>query len=168
MLYSAKFLRRIIFTVFTDLSLTVKIKFLKTFRLNCSGGRGMVWTSRAAWHSIVVSQQTLPDSGGHLRKFLQCPLRLSMGTRLQLERCSWWAPMNETEKTPDEVRPWAKHFDLEASSWGWGIWSTNSVHNHLKWVWLMRIPSSTKFISAKICKMLIRENVVPRKFGTIR
>ena len=37
--YSAKFLRCIIFTVFTDLSLTAKIKFLETFH---SGGCGMV------------------------------------------------------------------------------------------------------------------------------
>ena len=40
---SAKFLRRIIFTVFADSFGTAKIKLLETFRLNFLGVRGIVW-----------------------------------------------------------------------------------------------------------------------------
>ena len=43
LLYSAKFLRRIIFTVFADSSHTTKIKFFKTFQLNNSRLCGMIW-----------------------------------------------------------------------------------------------------------------------------
>ena len=65
------------FHSFRGFVLHVKIKLLETFRLNFPesmvqcGNRmiaiplcSIAWTSRATWHCIVVSKQTLPDSWG--------------------------------------------------------------------------------------------------------
>ena len=75
----------------------MKIKFLKTFQLNCSGVRGMVWQQNDSYstsallllrgrqeqHGMLLFQsERFQIPGGRLCKFLQCPLCLSMGRRL--------------------------------------------------------------------------------------
>ena len=54
LLYSTKFLRRIIFAVFADSSGTANIKLLKTFRLNFLGVRGIVWKQYDSYSTFAV------------------------------------------------------------------------------------------------------------------
>ena len=52
--YSAKFLRRIIFAVFADLSGTAKIKLHETFQLNFPGVCGIVWKQYDSYSTFAV------------------------------------------------------------------------------------------------------------------
>ena len=54
LLYSAKFSRRIIFTVFADSSGTTKIKLLESFRLNFLGVRFIVWKQNDSYSTFAV------------------------------------------------------------------------------------------------------------------
>ena len=96
---SAKFLRRIIFTVFADSSRTVKIKLLETFRLNFPGVRGIVWKQNDSYSTFAVlrgrqeqhgtlllfQSERFQIPGGRHRNFLRRQLHLSMGRCLWLE-----------------------------------------------------------------------------------
>ena len=52
--YSAKFSRRIIFTVFADLSSTTKIKLHETFQLNFPGVCGIVWKQYDSYSTFTL------------------------------------------------------------------------------------------------------------------
>ena len=124
--YSAKFLRRIIFLVFADPSRTAKIKFLETFQLNCSVVRGMVWKqnnrySAIAWTSeqhstLSFLSERFQIPGGHLRRFLRSPLRLSLGRRLCLRSVVGELQRTKPRRLQTKFAPEQKHLDPEASS----------------------------------------------------
>ena len=112
---------------------TMKIKLLETFQLNCSGVLGLVWKQNNSYSTFAIlcghhkqhgtlslfQSERFQVHGDSLPKFLWHPLHLSLWRRPQLERCSWWAPTNETKKMKFA---WAKKkncLDLEGSSCAW-------------------------------------------------
>ena len=86
-----------------------------------------------------------------------------MGRCLRLERCSWLASMNETEKTPDEVCPRAK------TLWSGSKQLRMALEAQIVYATAPKVgmanenPSSTKFISAKFARCRSVKIFVPRK-----
>ena len=122
--YSAKFSRCIIFTVFADSSGTVKIKLLKTFQLKCSRVRG-VWSGNITiaiplLHCVDVKGNMALDcyfKANATRWFLEARFRIKVPST-SIAFVNGEASL-ATKKALDDVCPWTKRLDLEASSWAW-------------------------------------------------